>query len=48
VPLPCGESGAVGAVWPGVRMEVEAERVVLSTLASACSLVSQYTPGGCD
>jgi GAF domain-containing protein len=48
VPLRCGESGAVGAVWPGVRAEVEAERVVLSTLASACSLVSQYTLGGCD
>ena len=45
VPLRCGESGAVGAVWPGVRAEVEAERVVLSTLASACSLVSQYTLG---
>lgn len=48
VPLRCGESGAVGAVWPGVRAEVEAERVVLSTLASACSLVSQYTLDGCD
>ncbi|HEY7343831.1 MAG TPA: GAF domain-containing protein [Ktedonobacterales bacterium] len=48
VPLPCGQSGAVGAVWPGVRTEVEAEGVVLSTLASACSLVSQYVSGGCD
>ncbi len=48
VPLPYGRSGAVGAVWPGVRMAVEAEGVVLSTLASACSLVSQYASGGCD
>jgi hypothetical protein len=48
VPLPCGQSGAVGAVWPGVRTAVEAEGVVLSTLASACSLVSQYASGGCD
>ena len=48
VPLPHGQSGAVGAVWPGVRTEVEAEGVVLSTLASACSLVSQYASGGCD
>jgi excisionase family DNA binding protein len=48
VPLPCGQSGAVGAVWPGVRTAVDAEGVVLSTLASACSLVSQYAPGGCD
>lgn len=48
VPLPRGQSGAVGAVWPGVRTAVEAEGVVLSTLASACSLVSQYASGGCD
>jgi GAF domain len=47
VPLPGGEVGAVGAVWPGVRTDVEAEGVVLSTLASACSLVTQYAVGEC-
>jgi hypothetical protein len=41
VPLPCGGRGAVGAVWRGMRAEVAAEEVLLSTLASACSLVSE-------
>ena len=41
VPLPCGRRGAVGAVWRGMRAEVAAEEVLLSTLASACSLVSE-------
>lgn len=41
VPLSCGGRGAVGAVWQGVRAEVAAEEILLSTLASACSLVSQ-------
>lgn len=41
VPLPSGQRGAVGAVWPGVRAEVSAEEILLSTLASACSLVTQ-------
>jgi excisionase family DNA binding protein len=48
MPLPFGRCGAVGAVWPGVRNDVLAERVVLSTLASACSLVSQYASSGCN
>jgi excisionase family DNA binding protein len=39
--LPAGDRVAVGAVWPGVRAEVKAEEILLSTLASACSLVSQ-------
>jgi excisionase family DNA binding protein len=43
VPLPTGQRGAVGAVWPGVRMDVAAEGILLSTLASACSLVSEYS-----
>lgn len=44
VPLPSGKLGAVGAVWPGVRTEIAAEGIVLNTLASACSLVAEYTP----
>lgn len=48
VSLPRGGYGAVGAVWPGVRTEVAAEGIVLSTLASACSLVTQYASSGCD
>ena len=43
VPLPSGAPGAVGAVWPGRRVEVVAEEILLSTLASACAVVSQYT-----
>ena len=39
--LPAGDRVAVGAVWPGVRAEVKAEQILLSTLASACSLVSK-------
>lgn len=46
VPLPGGTQGAVGAVWPGVRAEVAAEKLLLSTLASACSLVTEYTSTG--
>lgn len=41
VPLHCGQRGAVGAVWRGMRMEVVAEEVLLATLASACSVVSE-------
>lgn len=43
VPLPSGQRGAVGAVWPGVRMDIASEGILLSTLASACSLVSEYS-----
>ncbi|MGE5333794.1 MAG: hypothetical protein ACM3N4_03765 [Nitrososphaerota archaeon] len=42
VPLPSGERGAVGAVWPGIRETVAAEEILLSTLATACSVVSEY------
>lgn len=43
VPLPSGAPGAVGAVWRGRRVDVVAEEILLSTLASACTVVSQYT-----
>lgn len=46
VALPSGCHGAVGAVWPGVREELTAEKVVLTALASACSMVAQYTTQG--
>lgn len=39
--LPSGQRGAVGAVWPGVRETVAAEEILLSTLATACSVVSE-------
>lgn len=42
-PLPSGALGAVGAVWRGRRADVVAEEILLSTLASACAVVSQYT-----
>ena len=41
VPLLSGARGAVGAVWPGRRVDIVAEEILLSTLASACSVVSQ-------
>ena len=40
VPLPSGACGAVGAVWPGRRIDIVAEEILLSTLASACTVVS--------
>ena len=43
VPLLSGGRGAVGAVWPGRRVDVAAEGILLSTLASACTVVSQYS-----
>lgn len=46
VRLPSGQRGAVGAVWPGVREEVSAEGMLLSTLANACSFVTEYSAGG--
>ena len=46
VALPSGRHGAVGAVWPGVREELTSEKAVLTALASACSMVAQYTAQG--
>lgn len=41
VQLPSRERGAVGAIWRGVREDIAAEKILLSTLATACSRVSE-------